>query len=390
MEVLGGEDLMIYDTSVNYQNRANAYGVQGPKGWVMTNVYPPFVAFFMIPFSLFPYDSARYVFFLFSILCNIFTIPLLFSNRSRDRRKELILIGLFATFIFYPHYRSLNMGQINSIIFLFCVLTLFFIRKDRLWLAGLFLALASHIKLFPLILIPFFAIKKQYKLIGTTIVFIVLIIALTAIFLDIKLFRIFFKEVLPREAFVGAFYRSQGFLGFFSRLLTENRFVQSIGHYPNLAYFLTVASSVIVIFAAVLCTRRKPDLGTFRYEIEYGMYFVVTLLILAKSWEHFAIFLLFSYLYLFEFLVYQRYENSRRQLVLFFIALSFCIWTFLITAESEYIKFLSLDNFLVTFIFSAKFLATLILLICNFWILHKKQEDALLVQTDSQSSKLFK
>ena len=66
-----------------------------------------------------------------------------------------------------------------------------------------------------------------------------------------------------------------------------------LGHYPSLARSLSVIFSIVVMSAVLLCTRRKADFGTFRYEIEYGMYFVVALLMLAKSWEHYAIFLLF-------------------------------------------------------------------------------------------------
>lgn len=392
--ILDGESLIIYDKGDAYQNKAKEYGVQsvkvGPiKNFVMTNTYPPFVSFFMIPFSVFSYDHSRYLFFFVSILCNICAIPLLFSNRSKDRRKELILIGLLITFIFYPIYYSLNMGQINSILFLFCALALFFIRRQRLWLAGLFIALASLIKIFPLVLIPFFILKRQYKIIGTTIVSMVLLVGLSMVVLDLKLYTFFFEEVLPGSVLSGAFYRNQGFVAFFSRLFTQNPYVESIGHYPNTALFLALAASIIAMSVALLCTRGSRDSGTFRYDVEYGLYFVVIILVLGKSWEHGATFLLFSYLFLFEFLVYEYYKHPKGQFVLFFISLSFCIWSFVLTSDSEYEKLFSFDNVLMNLIISSKFFATLLLFICNIWILYKKPENALLVKVDTRSSRLF-
>ncbi len=383
--VLDGKDSLIYDTGLSYQKTAKAYGVQGVK-YAMPNAYPPFVAFFMAPFSLLPYNYARYLFFLISILCNLLAIPLLFSNRSKEQRRELILTGLFATFVFYPLYRSLNMGQINSMLFLFCILALFFSRKDRPWPAGFFIALASVIKIFPLVLIPFFIFKRQYKIIGTTIVSILLLIGVSAIFLDINLYVTFFREILPAQASAGGFYRSQGLLSFFLRLLTETQSAKSLGNYPATANFLYLASSIVVTGAALFTTRRKPDAGTLRYDMEYGLYFVVILLILSKSWQHYAIFLLISYLYLFEFLVYQRDENSGKQFMLFSVLLSFCIWAFMLTSDSEYEKLFSFRNILMNLVISSKFFATLILFVCNIRMLHNKQEDALPVQSYSASS----
>ncbi len=59
--ILDGEGLTIYDRGDAYQNKAKDYGVKSVKlhetnGEIMTNIYPPFVAFFMIPFSVFSYD----------------------------------------------------------------------------------------------------------------------------------------------------------------------------------------------------------------------------------------------------------------------------------------------------------------------------------------------
>jgi hypothetical protein len=322
---------------------------------------------------LLPYDIARYVFFTLSVSVTFCTIPLLFANRDKDYRKELILIGWFAAFLFFPNYFSLYNGQINSLLFFFCALALFFIRKKRLWLAGLFVALASLIKIFPLVLLPFFVFKRQYKLIGITLVLIILLVSLSVLVSDFELYTIFFTEALPRQFSAGPHYRNQGFVGFFTRLLTQNQYTQSIGDYPNTAYLLASISSVIILGSTVLCTRWKPDSGTFRYEIEYGFYFVAALLILAKSHEHFAMFLLFSFLFLFEFLAYGRPSG---QALLFFVSVSFCVWAFVLTGGVEYDQLPK--NILMNLVVSSKFIATLLLFVCNVWILRRKGEANLL------------
>ncbi len=373
--VLDGKSPLIYDTGISYQESARAYGIQGVK-YAMPNAYPPFVAFFMLPFALLSYNYARYSFFFISLLCNILAVLLLFSGRSKERRRDLILIGLFATLVFYPLYRSLNMGQINSLLFLFCVSALYFIRRNRAWPAGFFIAAASLIKIFPLALLPFFALKRQYGIIGTTLAGMLLLVGVSAIFLDINLYVTFLKDILPEMASAGGFYRSQGLLAFFLRLLTENQSVKSLGHYPEAANFLYLASSGIVMLSVLFITRRQRDAGTLRYDIEYGLFFVATLLILSKSWQHYAIFLLISYLYVFEFLAYQCYENPRKEFIMFLLLLSFCIWAFMLTSDSEYEKLLSFDSIIMNLLVSSKFIATLLLFACNILILRRRREEA--------------
>jgi uncharacterized membrane protein len=384
--IVDGEDKKIYDTGETYQERAKMYGVRGvsindTNIEVMTYAYPPFVAFFMVPFSIVPYDSARYFFFFISIITMFASVPLIFSNREGERKKELVAIGLLTTFLFFPNYYSLYMGQVNSLLFFFCAVVLFFIRKDRPWLAGFFVALASLIKIFPLILIPFFVMKRQYRVVGSTFICIILLTCVSLTVCSLELWGTFFSDVLPVQYSGGAWVRNQGFVGFFTRLLSQNPHVEPLDNAPDLARILAILASTITLISILLCTTREPDQGTFRYEIEFGCYFVAALLVLAKSWEHLGMFLLFSYLYLFDYLTC-KYTGKRNPL--FLVISSYCVWTFVLTTGIEYEQLPR--HVLMNFIISSKFFATLILFGCNLWILSRKGESSLLGRIDFRPS----
>ena len=340
--VLSGEPLTMYDTGVLYQIKAHNFGIralQSDKGLldVMTYAYPPAVAYLMTPLSLLPYNAARYLFSLVTLVAVIAAIPLLFANREHSRRLVLTITGWAALLIFSPLHRTLHLGQINGILFLCLVLGLYFARKDRAWLAGIFVALAIHIKLFPLILLPFFLIKRQFKLVGTTLLWIAVIAGLTAGAGGPALYLHYFRVILPSQYEAGAYFRNQGLGGFFARLLTTNEYVHSLGNHPALARFLTLAAGLVVLAVTFLAMRwrQRTEPNSLRYDLEYGSCFVAALLFLSKSYDHMGMVLLFAFLFLFEALVYTTRKTDWMLALLFSC---FAVRSFVLTLESEWYK----------------------------------------------------
>ncbi len=360
------EAMTMYDTGALYQEKAKSYGVH-PISYnkstdqVMTYAYPPFVAFLMMPFTAFSYDFSRCIFFLLSLMCSWGAVLLFFSDRSLDKRKDITSLGMMAALLFFPNYYSFYMGQINSLVFFACAFALFLIRKKAQISAGFFIALAISIKIFPLILIPLFLIKKQYRLLLSTLAFLILFIGISLTQCDWNLYVTFFTQVLPDQFSGGPWIRNQGFIGFFSRLLTSNEYVKFLGDYPHWAYGFSLGCSLLVLGATFFYTWKNQA----SYEIQYGVYFVAALLVLAKSWEHYGMFLLFSYLYLVEYLIYEHFSKR----VLFLILVSFCIWAFIQTSGNECYQLPK--NVFVTLMCSLKFFATLLLWFCHLSVLKK-------------------
>lgn len=368
--LLDGEEATLYDKGSLYQEKAKSYGVKGigpsdTNSSVMTYAYPPFVAFFLLPFAKIPYEMSRCLFFLMSVLFSFGSIPLFFSHRACEQRRDMTKFALMAALLFFPNYYSFYMGQINSFVFFCCVLALFLIRKGNPFMAGFCVALASSIKIFPLILLLFFLVKKQYRAVLGIFLGLVLLTGLSLMRCDFHLYVTFFTQVLPEQFSGGAWIRNQGFVGFFSRLLTSNEYVRSLGNYPGLAHGLSIFFSLCVLISSLICTWKNKN----SYELQYAIYFVTALLVLAKSWEHYGMFLLFSYFYLFEDLIYRRFSKRR----LFLICVSFCIWAFIQTTGLECYELP--QNLLMTLLISSKLMATLVLWFCHCMTLREAEKN---------------
>ncbi len=359
--VLEGEAHNIYRTNGYYLAKAAAYGAVTDAGGTMTNAYPPFAAFCLIPFALLPFRPALLLFSITSLLALGAGVWTFFADEEKMARRDFTLAGLLITFSFFPVYYSLYMGQVNALLFLCVALVLYFARRGRPWYAGFFIALAALVKIFPAVLIVFFAARRQFKPVVAALVSMAVLGAISLTVFDASLYGTYLSEVLPRQAEGGAFFRNQGLGGLFARLLTDNGYVNALANRPELARGLGVLAGVFVLVAALGVAARRGGRGP-TVDLEFGLCLVATLLALPKSYEHHGVLLLFAYFAILR-LVAHGQAVPRAPLLLVF--LSFCVWTFLLPQGTDYAQLP--HSILMQPLFSAKCLATAMLLVACVW-----------------------
>lgn len=359
--VLEGEAHNIYRNDAYYYAKAAAYGAVTEATGTITNAYPPSTAFCLIPFALLPFRPALLLFSITSMLALGAGVWAFFADEEKMTRRDLTLAGLLITFSFFPVYYSLYMGQVNALLFLCFALVLYFARRGRPWCAGFFIALAVLLKIFPAVLIVFFAARRQFKTVVAAMVPIAILGAVSLTVCDPSLYRTFLLQVLPGRVGLVAFYRNQGLSGLFARLLTYNGYVNALANRPALARGLGVLVGVLVLVAA-LCVAARHGGRRPTGDLEFGLCLVATLLALPRCWEHYGVLLLFAYLAILR-LVAHAQAVPRAPLLLAF--LSFCVWTFLLPAGTDYAQLPR--SILMQPLFSAKCLATVMLFVACVW-----------------------
>jgi hypothetical protein len=210
--------------------------------------------------------------------------------------------------LFFPNYYGLYAGQLNGLLFLFSVCGLHYMRRAKPWQSGFFLALATMIKFFPGLLLLLILIKRQFRVLIAAVLSIAALVVLSLIVLGYELHAYYFTNILPLEACAGTYLlaRNHGFTG------------------------------------------------------------AVMLLILCKSWEHYAVFLLLPYLLLIEYVLF---TDPRRMTLFFLAALSFCIRSFAFTTTVELLHLPK--HPVMNVILSAPFISTLVVFGCLLFILRK-------------------
>jgi hypothetical protein len=128
-------------------------------------VTPPISAILNIPLTLVSLQKASKIFFIISVLGYLFILSLNTSMFFSDRVQsaKLITLSLITAFFSYPFLFILDRGNIDIIVLLFVFIGIYFWDKNE-FLSGFCLALATGLKLYPLLLVIPIIVFRKWKI----------------------------------------------------------------------------------------------------------------------------------------------------------------------------------------------------------------------------------
>jgi hypothetical protein len=134
--------------------------------------YTPVIAYIFMPFSFFPYIWGKTLWFGFNfilLLSSFFLIRRHFKDEFFKNEKLTFWFFLALLLLeLRPIMLDIQNLQVNFII-LFCLTGFLHFRKNRENLAAVLLALAVGFKIFPVFLLVFLLVEKEYRLLGKAI-----------------------------------------------------------------------------------------------------------------------------------------------------------------------------------------------------------------------------
>ena len=129
--------------------------------------YSPPAALFFAPLSLLPKMTAQAVWFALSLIF-LFFIFKLSTGFLPDTRPARALVVLAAVLVLAKYIgREIELGQVNFLILLALTLTLQLMLKGRYVPAGLLWAFSLFFKPYALVLLPYFLLKRRFKVLAT-------------------------------------------------------------------------------------------------------------------------------------------------------------------------------------------------------------------------------
>lgn len=166
-------------------------------------IYPPLAALFCVPLALFPYAQAKLI---YSGLLLVILWLLIFSvvrdrvddgstDRSlgRDMGAEIVL-----ALCSFPVYASFERGQVDILVCYLALLSFWAQQRRKSLLAGYLLAIAAHIKVFPLILLLYYGWQRQFKPVVATIAAVIGLGCLPLLTFGNSIYVNFAKNVFPK------------------------------------------------------------------------------------------------------------------------------------------------------------------------------------------------
>lgn len=276
-------------------------------------LYSPTFAMFFSPLTIFSIKTATIILFILNQAAILLALYILFKI---FKQKKLALNDFIFAFIildfYFPIYKIFKLGQIDILVFLFIVLALFYIVKNKLYKSGFFILLSSFIKPFFLIFPFFLLLKKRYKPFLFLSIFVLISSILIFTFSGISRNIDYYKNVLPKLASKGVTLEyekleNSTINGFMFRNFYQNKDNFLAVHFDNktLDYiFLSIRG--LIIFLVVLLILYKNNNSKEIILLDFSL--LVVVFFLAQTYIHvmYLIFLLIPFTYLFYDKLWQK------------------------------------------------------------------------------------
>lgn len=152
--------------------RTDLYSPDFALGRVMDYRYPPFFLLALTPLWVLPYTLAAYVWYLLSVLevtgCVLIVIRVFPAFRGSWRLCAVVVLGVIQYFVMALHY-----GNAHLLATFLLFASLYYVLQQKDLPAAAVMALAITVKLTPILLLPYFALKRRWTLLASVCVFLV-------------------------------------------------------------------------------------------------------------------------------------------------------------------------------------------------------------------------
>lgn len=161
------------------------------------SIYPPIFYLLIVPFSHLNYSLATAFWIVINLSALVLTLYLIFSALNIKIKSVPFFLSLILILNYYPLMILLQAGQIDLITLSFVMLTFYFSQRNNDLAGSFFLTLAIICKIFPLVLLLYFLLKKRYKLIMGTLLFLGISFLLSLSLWGGKLHYVWLFQVIP-------------------------------------------------------------------------------------------------------------------------------------------------------------------------------------------------
>jgi hypothetical protein len=156
--------------------------------------YSPVSALFFSVFTLLPYELAKFIWYLSELIFLFLSLIISYDILpSKQKKKGLVLIFSFLVLVKF-FGREIELGQVNIFIFFLLVMMLRALLKKNDVKGGLFWGFSLIFKPYGLVFLPYFILKKRFKLIASGLGTVIIGLILPVIFYGLRGNIIVLKE----------------------------------------------------------------------------------------------------------------------------------------------------------------------------------------------------
>jgi hypothetical protein len=268
---------------------------------------PPFYGMLFVPFvqqdGLMILDWHRRL----NIALLLMTLVLLFVS-FRVRLLSAVGAGLLLLFNMRPLADTIAFGQVDILLLLLLTIALVALLRGHQGVAGVAVALGTLFKLYPVLLLALFAVRRQWRaLLGFGVGFL-LLNGFAILVMGWEMHRIYLFEVIPNIGGTTTWVENQTLSGFVSRIVASEMSASIFKH--PLVTATTYLGFALVMGIALLLARRSdatvpaqhaapagaaPAPLDYRFMLLFGLFLVIMVGAAPAAWMHYQTITILSF-----------------------------------------------------------------------------------------------
>lgn len=287
--------------------------------------YLPVISLLFIPQTYLTEETAVKLWFAINIIFLIAMIFLILKINRLLFYRDYKLITFVAVLNFNPVFETIKWGQVNIIVYCLMLGSLYFYLLNRKLFTSILLGTAIIFKVIPGLLILYFLIRKEFKIVFLTFVTMLFFLGISISIFGINLHKDYFTVKLPgasKFGYKGDIY-DQSFQGMSFRLFWgdngyTNSWIDNFNFSKRVSSFLRIGALLTLII--FLFNRKKNNDNKIK-SLEFALTIVTIHLFHSLSWEHHFVWSL--YLYILLFIILREFNFEKK--IFYAVIISFIV-----------------------------------------------------------------
>lgn len=261
--------------------------------------YSPASAVFFSLFTLFPYEVAKYIWYLSELIFLFLSLFISYDILpSKQKKKGLVLIFSFIVLVKFIG-REIELGQVNIFIFFLLITMVKALLNKNDVKGGLFLGLSLIFKPYGLVFLPYFILKKKFKPIasgfGTVIIGLILPMIFYGLRGNIVVLREWQKTLSQSTPGLIDHYDNASIFSLFLKIVPDES--------RELAFIFIICSGLLIAFSFLwmMILGKKENINKPEV-LEYSFLFVLIPLFSPLAWYYTYLYSILAIVFLINYI----------------------------------------------------------------------------------------
>jgi hypothetical protein len=263
--------------------------------FIAHNAHPPSSIFLALPLAGLAYPDATLAWNLLSILFVVASLAIV----ARELEIRIPAWSIFPAIVLAltcnPLRQTFNQGQLNGALLILLTLAWRADRRGRQGASGALVALAAAIKLFPAFLLGYFALRRRWRALGSSVLTLGALTVATGETIGWQAYRDYCQVVLPEVATFRSDWPNASLPGFWDKLLGAGAIhfghkVEPLAALPHLA----LAATLLSLGPLLMCWKRNVARASTPSQSDraFALSLIAMLLASPICWDHYLLLLL--------------------------------------------------------------------------------------------------